>query len=305
MTEITVRSPATVSNVVCGFDCLGFALESPYDEITVRISPEPGIRIVNNDDFGLPTDPALNVAGVALRALADDAGVGHGFEMVSSKRIKPGSGVGSSAASACGAVVAANELLGGRYSRKELVHFAMAGEELASGSRHADNVAPCIFGGFVLVRSVDPLDVVPLDCPPLWAAVIHPQIEIKTSEARALLPKDVPLRSAVRNWSNLGAFVVALEKGDTKLMSRSMVDEIVEPVRGTLIPGFEQVRAASLAAGAIGGGISGSGPSMFMLCETRESAVAVRDAMDAVFLETGIDFNTYVSPIEPNGVRVV
>ena len=305
MTEITVRAPATVSNVVCGFDCLGFALESPYDEITVRMTAEPGIRIVNNDDFGLPTDPTKNVAGVALQALADDAGNGYGFEVHSSKRIKPGSGVGSSAASACGVVVAANELLGGRYSRKELVHFAMTGEELASGSRHADNVAPCIFGGFVLVRSVDPLDVVPLDCPPLWAAVIHPQIEIKTAEARALLPKEVPLRSAVRAWSNLGAFVAALEKGDTKLMARAMVDEIVEPVRGRLIPKFDEVRQASLAAGALGGGISGSGPSMFMLCETRDAANEVESAMKRVFDPAGIPFHTYVSPIAPNGVTVV
>jgi homoserine kinase len=305
MSEITVRSPATVSNVVCGFDCLGFALENPFDEVTVRITPEPGVKIINRDDFGLPEDPLQNVAGVALTALLSDLRVGHGFEIESTKYIKPGSGIGSSAASACGAVVAANALIGGIYSRKELVAFAMAGEQLASGSRHADNVAPCIFGGFVLVRSVDPLDVVPLDCPPLWAAVIHPQIEIKTAEARALLPKDIPLKAAVKAWSNLGAFVAAVGNGDTKLMGRAMIDEIVEPLRGRLIPKFEEVRAASLAAGALGGGISGSGPSMFMLCETREKAVEVEAAMSRAFASTGIVFNTYVSPIGPNGVRIV
>lgn len=305
MQEITVRAPATVSNVVCGFDCLGFALDSPFDEITLRVSSTRGISIINEDTFGLPSDPKVNVAGVALAAILEASGVDHGFELISRKSIKPGSGVGSSAASACGAVVAANELLGSRYSRKELVNFAMAGEELASGSRHADNVAPCIFGGFVLVRSVDPLDVVPLDCPPLWAAVIHPQIEIKTAEARALLPGKVPLRSAVRNWSNLGAFVAALEKGDTGLMARSMVDEIVEPVRGTLIPRFADVRRAALAAGALGGGISGSGPSMFMLCEDRSSAVEVEAAMAAAFRGEGIDFNTHVSPIAPDGARPI
>lgn len=304
MNEITVRAPATVSNVVCGFDCLGFALETPYDEITVRKTAAPGVRIINRDGFGLPEDPTKNVAGVALTALLSDLGAEHGFEIESMKHIKPGSGVGSSAASACGAVVAANELIGGRYSRKELIGFAMEGEQLASGARHADNVAPCIFGGFVLVRSVDPLDVVPLDCPPLWTAVIHPQIEIKTAEARALLPKDIPLRSAVKAWSNLGAFIAAIDSGDTKLMARSMVDEIIEPVRGRLIPKFEEIRAASLAAGALGGGISGSGPSMFMLCESRGSAVEVEAAMRKVYETTGIEFHTYVSPIGPNGVRV-
>lgn len=305
MEEISVRSPATVSNVVCGFDCLGFALEAPYDELTLRLTKDGEIRIRNHDGFGLPTDPAANVAGVALRALAVAVGGDIGFEVDSTKHIKPGSGVGSSAASACGAVVAANELLGGRFSRKELVDFAMEGEQLASGARHADNVAPCIYGGFVLVRSVDPLDVVPLDCPPLWTTVIHPQIEIKTSEARAILPKDVPLKAAVRNWSNLGAFVAALEKGDIKLLSRAMVDEIVEPVRGTLIPGFPDVRSASLAAGALGGGISGSGPSMFMLSESQATAREVERAMKEVYDAIGIPFNTYVSRIEPNGVCVV
>lgn len=305
MQEISVRAPATVSNVVCGFDCLGFALEVPNDELTVRRKRERGVEIINRDDFGLPSDPAQNVAGVALLALLDAADADFGFEVESTKHIKPGSGVGSSAASACGAVVAANEILGGRYSRKELVGFAMEGEQLASGARHADNVAPCIFGGFVLVRSIDPLDVVPLDCPPLWATVIHPQIEIKTAEARALLPTNIPLKAAVRNWSNLGAFVAALENGDTKLMARAMVDEIVEPVRGRLIPRFAEVRAASQNAGAVGGGISGSGPSMFMLSETREIALEVEIAMNREYAATGIDFNTYVSRIEPNGVRVV
>lgn len=305
MHEISVRSPATVSNVVCGFDCLGFALESPYDQMTVRRTPGRGVKIINHDGFGLPSDPEKNVAGVAILAMLRAMNADFGFEIESTKHIKPGSGIGSSAASACGVVVAANEILGGIYSRKELVGFAMEGEQLASGARHADNVAPCIFGGFVLVRSVDPLDVVPLECPPLWATVIHPQIEIKTAEARALLPANVPLKTAVRNWSNLGAFVAAVENGDTKLMARSMVDDIVEPVRGKLIPRFEEVRTASLQSGAIGGGISGSGPSMFMLSETRETAVEVETAMATEYSQTGINFNTYVSRIEPNGVRVV
>lgn len=302
MHEITVRAPATVSNVVCGFDCLGFALAEPFDEMTIREIDEPIVKITNLDSFGLSDDPRQNVAGTALLALIEKAGWETGFEIISAKRIKPGSGIGSSAASSCGAVVAANKLLGSRFSDRELVEFAMAGEALASGSRHADNVAPCIYGGFVLVRSTEPLDIVRLGKPQLWATVIHPQIEIKTADARALLPQNVPLRDAVKNWSNLGAFVAAIISGDTSLLARAMTDHIVEPVRSKLIPLYAEVKAASHEAGAIGGGISGSGPSVFMLSDTRTGAELVEAAMTSVYSRSGIDFRTYVSAISGNGV---
>lgn len=305
MDEIRVHAPATVSNVVCGFDCLGFALGEPYDEMTVRKTAGPGIRIIHHDDFGLSTDPEKNVAGVAIQALIDSAGIEFGFEIEITKQIKPGSGIGSSAASACGAVVAANRLIGDRFSKAELVELAMAGEMLASGSRHADNLAPCIYGGFTLVRSTQPLDIVEIASPAIFAAVIHPQIEIKTSEARAILPEQVPLTDAIRTWSNLGSLVAGLSTGDLQLISRSMEDTIVEPVRKSLIPAFDDVKAAALAAGALGGGISGSGPSMFMLCGTHEIANAVEKAIDGIYATTGIPFNTYVSAIDPRGVRFV
>lgn len=305
MQEVTVRSPATVANVVCGFDCLGFALSEPYDEITVRKTDEPGIKIVNLDEHDLPTNWAENVAGVALSALLRAANVEFGVEITSRKNIKPGSGIGSSSASAAGVVVAANHLLGRRFSQSELVDLAMEGEKLASGSRHADNVSPCIFGGFTLVRSTEPIDIVSLDFKPLWATVIHPQIEVKTSEARALLPQTVPLKDAVKNWSNLGAFVAALAKNDHKLISRAMTDAIVEPARQGLIPHFADVKAASLKAGAIGGGISGSGPSMFMLSASEEIALRVEAAMTSVYASTTHDFNTYVSAIDHSGVAVI
>jgi len=305
MDEVKVLAPATVSNVVCGFDCLGFALTEPFDEMTVRGIDAREIRIVHHDSFGLPDDPAKNVAGVALQALIDAAGIDHGFEVEITKHIKPGSGIGSSAASACGAVVAANRLIGDRFSKIELVELAMAGELLASGSRHADNLAPCIFGGFTLVRTTEPLDIVEIDFPTLYATVIHPQIEIKTSEARAILPKDVPLKEAIRNWSNLGSLVSALARGDYDLMARSMEDTIVEPVRKSLIPMFDGVKFASLAAGAIGGGISGSGPSIFMLSDTPEIADFVGEAMKTVYDETDIAFKIYVAPIHPEGVRFI
>ena len=303
MDNVSVLAPATVSNVVCGFDCLGFALSEPFDEMTVRKIDERTVRIINRDDYGLPTDPTKNVAGVALLALLDEADIDFGFEVEITKHIKPGSGIGSSAASACGAVVAANRLLDDRFSKIELVEFAMAGEMLASGSRHADNLAPCIYGGFTLVRSTEPLDIVSLDFPPLFATVIHPQIEIKTSEARAMLPKEVPLKEAIRNWSNLGSLVAALAKGDYGLISRSMEDTIVEPVRKSLIPKFDEVKAASFAAGALGGGISGSGPSIFMLSASKDTAAEVENSMREAYVKTSIEFNTHVGEICPNGVR--
>ena len=303
MDEINVLSPATVANVVCGFDCLGFALENPFDEMTVRRIDEKTVRIINRDDFGLPTDPEKNVAGVALSAMLAKAKADFGIEVEITKHIMPGSGIGSSAASSCGVVVAANRLLNDRFSKLELVEFAMEGEKLASGAKHADNVAPCIFGGFTLVRSTDPLDIVSLDFPPLFATVIHPQIEIKTADARAILPTDVPLKTAIRQWGNLGSLVAALAQGDYGLISRSMEDFIVEPVRKSLIPKFDEVKSASLAAGALGGGISGSGPSIFMLSQTHITAEAVEAEMREVYAETQIDFNTYLSEISPTGVR--
>ena len=305
MNEIRVLAPATVSNVVCGFDCLGFALSAPYDEMTVRIIAEQTVKIINRDDFDLPTDPEKNVAGKALLSMMRAIGEDFGFEVEITKHIKPGSGIGSSAASAAGAAVAANELLNRRFSRTELVEFAMDGEEIASGARHADNVAPCVFGGFVLVRSTNPVDVVALRCPPMFATVIHPQIEIKTSEARKILPAQIPLTDAIRQWSNVGALVAGLQQGDYALIARAMEDFIVEPVRKSLIPKFDEVKNESLAAGALGGGISGSGPSIFMLSETWQAAQKVENVMRQIYELTQIDFNLYVSEINAEGVKIV
>ena len=304
MKEITVFAPATVANVVCGFDCLGFALAEPCDEMTVRLIDEKAVRITHLDDFGLPSAAAEIVAGAALLSMIEAAGENFGFEVEITKRIKPGSGIGSSAASAVGAVVAANRLLDRRFALAELAEFALAGEFLASQGRHADNVAPCLYGGLTLVRSVSPLDVVRLDFPPLFVSIIHPQIEIKTSEARRILPREISLKSAVEGWSNVGSLVAALVQGDYALISRSLDDRIVEPVRKSLIPRFDEVKRASLAAGALGGGISGSGPSIFMLSEKEETAHDVAAAMREIYRHTSIEFNTYVTEINRQGVKI-
>lgn len=305
MKEISVLAPATVSNVVCGFDCLGFALNEPCDEMTVRLIEEKTVRIKHLDEFNLPTKIEMNVAGMALLAILKDIPENIGFEVEINKKIKPGSGIGSSSASAVGAVVAANHLLDNRFSKPELAEFALAGEFVASQGRHADNVAPCLFGGFVLVRSVTPLDVVELEFPKLFATVIHPQIEIKTSYAREILPKNVPLKDAINQWSNVGACVAALAKGDYELLSRSLEDFIVEPVRQSLIPHFAELKSESLKAGALGGGISGSGPSVFMLSENLETANKVAAALCEIYSQTEIDFHVYVSEINEKGVRTM
>ena len=279
MNEITVYAPATVANVVCGFDCLGFALDAPGDEMKLRLLDEKTIRIKHLDEYNLPLEAEKNIAGVALSALLAKVRENVGFEMEITKNIKPGSGIGSSSASAVGAVVAANQLLENRFSRLELAEFALAGEFLASQGRHADNVAPCLFGGFTLVRSVAPLDIVEIDSPPLFATIIHPQIEIKTSDARKMLPTEVSLQDAVKQWSNVGALIAALSKADYGLIARSLEDFIVEPVRKKLIPKFDELKSESLKIGALGGGISGAGPSVFMLSETLETARNIENAM--------------------------
>jgi homoserine kinase len=304
MDEIKVLAPATVANVSCGFDCLGFALNEPFDEMTVRKIDEKEVRIIHLDNFNLPTGAKSNVAGVTLLAMLKETGADFGFEVEITKHIKPGSGIGSSSASAGGAALAANELLDRPFSKTELVDFAMDGEKLASGSRHADNVAPCIFGGFTLVRSKEPLEIVEIDSPPLIATIIHPQIEIKSSYAREILPKKIPLAEAVEQWSNIAALVAGLNKRDYQLISRSLQDKIIEPVRKVLIPKFDEVRSAGLERGALGGGISGSGPSVFMLSEKLETALEVEKAMRKIYAKTKIDFCTYVSSINSEGVRV-
>lgn len=303
MKEITVEAPATVANVVCGFDCLGFALDKPCDELTVRLIDERVVRIRHLDDFDLPTEPEKNVAGAVLLSMLARIESPTGFEVTIKKGIKPGSGVGSSAACAAGAAYAANALLGSPWTKAELIEFARDGELVACGARIADNVAACLYGGFTLVRATEPAaDVVALEFPALFATVIHPQIEIKTSEARALLRAEIPLSTAVRQWGNVGALVAALFRGDYELLARSLVDDVAEPYRKKLIPLFDELKASSIRAGALGGGISGSGPSVFMLAENETTADQVASAMREIYAPTGIAFNIYISPINAHGV---
>ncbi len=301
---ITVRAPATIANLVCGFDVIGLALKDPSDIMKVALSDKPGIRIRHNDSFNLPVAPEENVAGVALLELMQDLKEKPGFDIIIEKHIKPGSGLGSSAASAAGIVVAANHLLGNIFSKDDLIRFAMAGEKLASGVKHADNISPCIYGGVTLIRSIFPLDIIPLPAPPMFVTVVHPQIEVKTSDAREILRKEVLLKDAIKQWGNIAGLVAGFMKNDYGLISRSLEDVIIEPVRSMLIPGFDEVKKKSVDAGALGGGISGSGPSIFMLCEKENTAKKVEKIMKDIYDNIGLAYYTYVTTINNDGIVV-
>lgn len=304
MSKITVQCPATVANLVCGFDVLGMALEEPYDIMEVSLLDEPVIRISSVDGFPLPSDPAQNTAGAPLLAMQEELEKPVGFEVIIHKKIKPGSGVGSSAASAAGAVVAANHLLKNKFSKEDLVRFAMFGEKVASGVKHADNISPCIFGGITLIRSIFPLDIVSIPAPRLHVTVVHPQIEVKTADARQILRKEVLLKDAIRQWGNIAGLVAGFMKNDYELIGRSLEDVIIEPVRSMLIPGFDQVKSQCKAAGALGGGISGSGPSIFMLSRDVQTARAVEQVMKNIYNDIGLDYHTYVTTINHTGVKI-
>ena len=306
MDQIEVFCPGSVANISCGFDVLGFCLEPVGDLMKVTKTDKPGITIGSIKGQDLPKDPLKNVASVAAMALLEAHPSSFGFQIDIDKRIKPGSGIGSSAASAAGAVFAINELLGKPYSRNELVQYAMAGEALASGATHADNLAPVLLGGFTLVRSNQSLDIIKLPSPPeLVATVIHPKIELKTIHSRAILKNTVPLDKAIQQWGNLGAFVSALYTNDYDLLSRSMKDKVIEPYRAMLIPRFHEVKVAALHAGALGSGISGSGPSIYALSKGMDIAKQVGEAMKKQFDDLELEYEVHLSKINNEGIKIV
>ena len=306
MNEIKLFSPATVANVSCGFDVLGFCLDSIGDEMVIRKTVEKGIRITKIEGYELPFEVEKNVAGVSALPCTKAAKPDCGFEIEIYKHIKPGSGVGSSSASAVGSVYGMNVLLGNPYSKTELTAFAMKGEAVASQSEHADNIAPALFGGFTLVKSLEPLEVLQIPTPSdLFAVVIHPQIEIKTADARKILPEHISLKNAITQWSNVGSLIHGLHTNDYDLISRSLKDVVVEPFRSQLIPGFEDIKKAALENGALGTGISGSGPSVFSLCKSDSTAENVEKAIRETYQNQNIPFEIYVSKINLDGIKIL
>ncbi|HJM33189.1 MAG: homoserine kinase [Candidatus Marinimicrobia bacterium] len=298
--SIRVRATASVANVSCGFDCIGYAIAEPSDDLTIETQEKPGIEIVMSGikADSIPTAAENNTAGKAILSFLNTVDSQQGFKIKIKKGIPPGSGIGSSAASAAAALVGVNELLGNPFNLNDLLVHGMAGEAVASGSFHADNIAPALLGGMILIRSYDPLDILQLPIPDnLFSTAILPDFTVNTKDARRMLPKRVPLKSAVEQAGNLAGFTLGLHEADFDLLGRSMVDLFAEPVRAELIPGYHIVQQAAMDTGAIGCGISGSGPALFALSDSEEISRKVGIAMVESFRKNGLNSIAYPSPI--------
>lgn len=306
MNYLKIFSPATVANVSCGFDSLGFTVDEIGDEMTFTKTDKKGVKITNITGANLTYDVDKNAASAVIKKMLLKANANFGIQLTIHKGFSPGSGLGSSAASAAGAAFGANQFLKNIYSNLELTKFAMFGEQVACGSAIADNVAAAIYGGFVLVRSYEPLEIIKLPVPSkLRLVAIHPQIEIKTKDAREVLPKEIPLKDAVTQWANVGGLISGLYTDNYKLISNSLVDVVVEPHRKKLIPFFDDVKKTALKSGALGAGISGSGPTIFALCKGDEIAEKVYNSIENTYKNTKIDFTMFTSKIDQKGIKTL
>ena len=306
MTEIKVFAPASIANLSCGYDILGVCLDNIGDEITVRKTKKKGITIKKVSGQKLSTDISVNVAGVSATALLNESKVDCGFEIEIHKGIMPGSGIGSSAASSAGSVFAINKLIGEPYSNKELIKFAMQGEMAASGSKHADNVAAVLLGGFTFVRNSVENDYFKLNTPiEIAFTVIHPKIELKTKDSRAVIKDKVSIKNMIEQSANLGAFISGLYTEDYDLIRRSVKDVVIEPLRSILIPKFEEIKSASINSGALSCGISGSGPSVFAICKGITTANKVGEAMKKVYRNLNLEYDIHISCVNDKGIRIL
>ena len=295
--SLKVRATGSVANVSCGFDCIGYAIAKPVDTVTIKTKDSPGVHITLSGSKADTIPPAAkyNTAGKAILSLLNNLDIDQGFNVHIEKGIPPGSGLGSSAASAAAAVVGVNELLGNPLKLEELLVHGMAGEAVSSGGFHADNIAPALFGGIILIRSYDPLDILQLPVPEnLFSTVVLPDFVINTRDARNMLPNHVPLKSAVEQAGNLAGFILGLHEDDFDLLGRSMVDVFAEPIRAELIPGYHVVQKVAMDTGAIGCGISGSGPALFALSDSEEMAKKVGSAMAVSYSHLTLPTTPYV-----------
>ncbi|WP_200975881.1 homoserine kinase [Echinicola sp. 20G] len=308
MKKVTAFAPATVANVSCGFDILGFAVEELGDKVAVSLADEPGVRVVKIEGDGgrLPYETDKNTCSVAVKAFMEEIGYKGGLEIELFKGLPLGSGMGSSAASSVAALEAANQLLGNPLEKKALLPFAMKAEGVACGAEHADNVAPSLLGGFVLIRSYKPLDVTKLHVPPgLYCTLVHPHLELNTADSRSVLRQQVPLKDAIIQSGNIAGLVAGLFQEDMGLISRSLQDVIAEPSRSVLIPGFDEIKKSVKSVGALGAGISGSGPTTFILSPSREVAERASEICQEVFNKIGLEVDLYVSAVNVKGTYVI
>ena len=306
MDRIKVFSPGSITNLSCGYDVLGVCLENRGDEIEVIKTMSKGIEIESKDSFNISNDINENVAGIAAQAMLKNIDIDFGLKIIINKGIKPGSGIGSSAASSAGTVYAINQLLNSHFDNLDLVRFSMEGENFVSGSYHADNVAPIIFGGITLVRSISDLDIIKLPSPKsLEVIIIRPNIEIKTSDSRRVVKKKVKIEKMVQQSANLGAFISSLYSEDFDLMSRSVVDEVVEPDRSMLIPEFESIKKISIESGALSCGISGSGPSIFALSNNSKTSKVILNNICSHLDKVNIDYDSFISKVNPKGIKIL
>jgi homoserine kinase len=305
--SVKTYAPATISNLGPGFDTLGVAINSPGDTVVARRRSESGLGFsVATKNAGVPLDAKKNVASFVASLLLSEKHPSFGIEMILHKSMPVGSGLGSSAASSVAAAVAVNALLAKPLSKTELLPFILEGERLACGSAHADNAAPSLLGGGCLIRSYDPIDVVPFPVNPslVWI-VVHPNTEVLTKKARTILPDQIPLRSAIRQWGNVAGLIMGLGAGDRDLIKRCVEDVVAEPLRALLIPGFYDVKKAALAAGALGCSISGSGPSIFAIASSMQKARIIGTMMAKTFrLIANIESNVYISRTNGIGARI-
>ncbi len=307
--SLKVFAPATVANVVCGFDVLGFAINAPGDEVIMRKVAKPGVRItkITGDNGKLPMDPKKNTVSASVQHYLEHIGQpALGLEIELHKKMPIGSGLGSSSASTVAGLFAVNSLMDNLLSNHDLIPFAMKGEELACGYGHADNVAPALLGGFVLIRSYEPLDILRLPFPQeLYAAVVYPEVDVPTKDARAMIRSKVLLKDAVTQMGNVAGLVSGLFLEDYDLIGRSMQDVLIEPIRSILIPDFYPMRELAMSAGAISFGISGSGPSVFALCKSQDTAEKVTEALKCKLKSSGIESLSFVSKVNSAGPRVI
>ena len=307
MKHIKIQAPATVANLSCGFDILGLCLDKPFDEVEVYKINEKKvvIELAESKYSNIPTDPRKNTGGLPAIRIIEDLKLNFGFKIKIKKGIPLCGGMGSSASTASGVVFAINKILNETLTNKEMLKYALVGESVSVKNPHADNIAPCLFGGLTIIRDTKTLDIININVPDLYVCLIHPDISVSTQDARDMLPNKIKLASAVKQWGNIAALVTGFANGDFELIKRSMQDEIIEPVRAPLISGFYDIKNKSIDLGALGCGISGSGPTIFAICESKIIAKKIKDFSKNFYMTCGIDCDIYISKVNHTGPKVL